>query len=120
MGDPVLAVLLKAELLRDRKLDKGNPNLGNIKQDFNRLGVDIAAELRTIHRLNGVRLRYLEDLNGWRNAIAHQDFARPLSPVPPLHLSRVRQWRRSISYVATSLDDIMASYIFRAFGYHPW
>jgi hypothetical protein len=85
--------LLKAELLRDRKLQHGNPNPGNLGADLNRLGFDLwPAVLSGEPRAAGWRTR-LEQLNAWRNAIAHQDFdPAPLEPVMHLSQGRAISW----------------------------
>ena len=66
--------VLRGELVRDRKLDRGNPNAGNIRADFARLGLGIWDRVKSLDRRNDERKQLLGELNEWRNAIAHQDF----------------------------------------------
>jgi hypothetical protein len=68
----VRLTILRAALTEGRKLDFGNPNPGNIGSDFDRLGLSFWGELG--HAFPDIaRLRNsLEELNRWRNAIAHQ------------------------------------------------
>ena len=54
---------LRAELVRDRKLDKGNPNPGNIGADFNRLGVYFWTDVKALRPANDKRQAALEELN---------------------------------------------------------
>src|SRR4051812_22747010 len=70
----LLHAALRTTLLLDRKLDKGNPNPGNIGPDFNRLGIPFWPSVLSHDRRNERRRNQLEELNAWRNAIAHQDF----------------------------------------------
>src|SRR5258708_2890508 len=69
-----LQLAVRAAFLFDRKLDRGNPNAGDIGADFGRFGVAFWPEVKAQDRRNGSRARLLEELNLWRNAIAHQDF----------------------------------------------
>src|SRR5487761_2241061 len=52
----------------------GNPNSGNLGSDFKRLGIDFWAEVKKLDARNADRLKRLDELNNWRNAIAHQHF----------------------------------------------
>lgn len=68
--------IVRAELTRDRKLDKGNANPSNLGSDFKRLNVDFIQEVKRLHDRNAAMIARLEVLNQWRNAIAHQDFTK--------------------------------------------
>jgi hypothetical protein len=59
-----------------RRLDTGNPNPGNLGSDFNRFGLDFWAGVHNLSPKNSRRRENLEELNSWRNAIAHHDFSR--------------------------------------------
>ena len=69
-----LQAVLSAEFLLHRSLDRGNPTPGNLGADFNRLGLEFWWEVNRISRINKKRQKYLDELNDWRNAIAHHDF----------------------------------------------
>lgn len=110
-----LQPVVHARLLEGRKLDRGNPNPGNIGSDFGRLGLDFWVAIQRHDR------RKLLDLAGWRNAIAHQDFRnRNLSPAPPLHLRTVRGWHSACGGLALSFDRVMADHIESLAGQRPW
>src|SRR5205823_8276342 len=103
-----LRTLLRAQFLWGRSLDKGNPSPGNIGSDFGRFGVPFWTEVRADYRQNDRRQELLEELNSWRNAIAHQDFdPAKLGGTTTLHLARVRQWRSSLNQLARSFDNVM-------------
>ena len=69
-----LQSVLSAEFLLHRTLDRGNPTPSNLGADFNRLGLEFWSDVNRISRRNERRQKYLEELNNWRNAIAHHDF----------------------------------------------
>jgi hypothetical protein len=116
-----LQAILRAQFIWGRLLDKGNPNPGNIGSDFGRFGLAFWTEVRADHHLNERRQEFLEELNAWRNAIAHQDFdpAR-LGGTTTLHLATVRQWRSSINHLAVSFDSVMGRYLQTLLGTAPW
>jgi len=66
-----LQPLAEQEYLRNRRLDRGNPSPGNIGADFSRLGVTLWPELYGLNLRHQQRRLALEELNEWRNAIAH-------------------------------------------------
>jgi hypothetical protein len=113
---------LRSEFLWGRKIDRGNPNPGNLGADFNRLGFDLWPEVIAADARNSQRRQFLEDLNVWRNAIAHQDFTGPLpgGGRPILHLSRVQNWRKACDGLARSFDDVLGAFIQRITGVAPW
>lgn len=107
-------------LLYGRKLDRGNPNPGNIGEDFNRfefLFWDTVYKLD--HRNKGYR-NLLENLNQWRNAIAHQDFNPLILGATILRLSIVRAWRRACDQLATAFDETMKSQLTAMTNNVPW
>jgi len=65
---------------------------------------------------NEVRQRQLEELNGWRNAIAHQDFEGRGT----LHLRHVRLWRIACERLAKSFDEVMRHHLQNLTGQSPW
>ena len=112
---------LRVEFLRARKLDKGNPTPGNIGSDFNRLGVAFWPEVKALDRRNDRRQAYLERMNTWRNAIAHQDFdPTNLGGGTTLRLAEVQQWHFSCDSMARAFDEVMRVYLSTIVGTFPW
>jgi len=112
---------LSTLLIQDRKLDRGNPNPGNVGSDFDRLGIRFWPEVNKIHRRNPSRQALLDELNAWRNAIAHQDFAGlATAGTMSLTLRQVRRWRRACAALAVAFDAVMYSHILRLTGMPPW
>jgi hypothetical protein len=103
----VLRTALRDVLLQHRRLSSGNPNPGNIGEDYNRFGLSFWATVRTLDRRNQARQSRLEDLNAWRNAIAHEDFdpAR-LGGTAVLRLQQVRDWRNACNQLADAFDEV--------------
>jgi hypothetical protein len=113
--------ILRTLLIQGRKLDGGNPNPGNIGADFGRFGLSFFPAVQADFHRNDRRQEMLEDLNRWRNAIAHQDFdpAKLRGPIT-LHLSNVQGWRRAINRLAQSFDSVMRSHVYLLTGFYPW
>jgi predicted Rdx family selenoprotein len=112
---------LHAELLWNRKLDRGNPNPSNLGADFARLGVNLWSAVEVSDARNPVRKAQLEELNLWRNAIAHQDFDPALlGRSGTLTLARVRAWRGVCNGLAESFDEVMRLFLLGLTGMSPW
>lgn len=113
--------IVRAEFTLHRKLDRGNPNPGNIGADFNRLGLLFWDHVRAQSRWNIGRTNHLTNLNDWRNAIAHQDFdPAKLGGTIKLRLATVNQWRKACNQLANVFDGIMQNHIHQISGTHPW
>jgi hypothetical protein len=113
--------IIRTQFLWGRALDRGNPNPGNIGSDFNRFGFDFWASVLAAHLQNGRRREYLDELNAWRNAIAHQDFdPERLGGTTSLNLATVRQWRSSLNGLARSFDNVIGEYLAQLLGVAPW
>ena len=64
-----LQVLIQAQFTAHRSLDHGNPNLQNLRKDFERFGFTL--NLADADPGNPARLHHLTELNRWRNIAAH-------------------------------------------------
>ena len=60
---PSLRPIVRAEFTRERKLDRGNANPGNLGADFGRLGIEFWDEVKKLSPRNSARNRSLEMLN---------------------------------------------------------
>ncbi|MFI5200878.1 MAG: HEPN domain-containing protein [Candidatus Kapaibacterium sp.] len=118
--DPMKSIL-ETEFRLHRKLDQGNPNPGNIGSDFNRLGLDLWAELKKRYVSNTTRHDCLTQLNNWRNAIAHNDFTDPkLAGYTQLQLRDVQRWRNACNRLAAEMDIVLANHLNLITGMAPW
>jgi hypothetical protein len=115
-----LPTIMHVEFTWNRQLDRGNPNPGNIGSDFGRLGLEFWDEVNAHDVRNPLRKRLLEELNEWRNAIAHQNFdpAR-LGGTITLGLRKVAGWRSACVGLASSFDEVMRAYLLRVTEFSP-
>ncbi len=113
--------VLRGELVRDRKLDRGNPNPGNIGAEFARLGLRMWDKVKALERRNVARKEVLDKLNEWRNAIAHQDFeAAKVGGRNTLRLSDVNGWRGACDQLARAFDAAARAHLGALLGSPPW
>jgi len=122
VADPDLREMLRDNLLFGRKIDRGNPSPGNLGSDFNRFGL-VFWSLVDVHRSpNVARKAALEEMNEWRNAIAHQDFAASMLKAgrPNLTLAQVQTWRKACDGLARSFDDVLHGHLQTMTGAVPW
>jgi hypothetical protein len=104
----------------NRKLDRGNPNPGNLGSDFNRFGLGFWAEVKKLDPRNETRQDQMEVMGEWRNAIAHQDFNPSVLGSTSLQLEQVQRWRRACERLAGSFDKVMRRHIELVTGHPPW
>ena len=66
--------------------------------------------------------RALEEMNEWRNAIAHQDFAPSMFHLgrPLLRLAQVQTWRGACDGLVRSFEEVMDAHIRTVTGTAPW
>jgi hypothetical protein len=112
--------ILRTALTQGRRLDRGNPNPGNVGADFNRFGLVFWDSVRSADRRALVWQNRLEELNDWRNAIAHQDFASFAVRGTALHLGQVQSWRRACNGLARTFDAVMRAHLHSLIGRSPW
>lgn len=117
----VLKPVLSASLIVARRLDAGNANPANIAADYGRFGFRIWDHLHLHDARTGSRRNRLEELNRWRNAVAHQDFSnRALEGRDTLTITEVRRWRRTCSSLAVDFDRVVGLYLQSLTGVRPW
>jgi hypothetical protein len=122
VGPASLQQALFLNAVYGRRLDAGNPNPGNIGADFNRLGLAFWPAVDAYPPRKPRRRMLLEDLNAWRNAIAHQDFAPGMlrGGHIALQLSQVQAWRKACDGLARSFDGVMHGHLLSVTGVAPW
>jgi hypothetical protein len=112
---PSLQPLFQRQFTSHLKLDHGNPNLSNIRGDFERFG--FLFDLVAVDPANAARLQNLSELNRWRNIAAHH---ATIPPGAPLSLADLQTWRISCDGLATSLDARMYNVLRRILRRAPW
>jgi hypothetical protein len=119
--DVAMRIIFKEALTRQRKLDHGNAGPSALGDDFSRVGITFLDAVKANRPENVGRLRPLEELILWRNAIAHQDFSRLPPAAPPfLRLGRVRRWRACCNALAEEFDHVIGAYLSTLAGVVPW
>jgi hypothetical protein len=121
-ASPGLSAIHRGNLQFGRKLDTGNPSPGNIGSDFNRFELSFWPAVDADHARNPQRRLALEDLNRWRNAVAHSAFTHAMlrGARPALQLSAVQDWRRACDGLARSFDNVMRAHLLAVTGAVPW
>ncbi len=121
-----LADIALMALTRNRQLDRGNASAGSIGTDFKAFDLDIWDAARRLDARTPMRARRLDQLNVWRNAIAHQDFdfsqhQREMVGEPArLGLSDVRAFRSACDGLAATFDRALAEHLQSIVGSRPW
>ncbi len=107
-------------LIFNRQLDRGNANPGTLGSDFGRLGLKWWAAVDLATNGPGLR-RNMEEMNSWRNAIAHNDFDPvELSGTIRLVIAQVRQWRQACNRLAQVFDLVLSNHLASCTGLRPW
>jgi hypothetical protein len=121
-----LADIALTALTRNRQLDRGNASAGSIGADFKAFDLDIWDAARRLDARTSLRARRLDQLNVWRNAIAHQDFdfsqhqRELLGDGARLGLGDVRAFRSSCNGLAATFDRALAEHLETIVGSRPW
>lgn len=106
-------------LVHARKLDSGNPNPGNLGADYARLEMEFWLLVAACDPRTAGRRAKLEELNRWRNAIAHQDFRR-VGGHDGVQLTDVRKWRAACEALAVAFDNAVRRHLTSLVGVAPW
>jgi hypothetical protein len=113
--------MLTNEFQFGRKLDTGNPNVGNIGNDFNRFELKFWDAVESFDPRIAIHKDGLKSMNEWRNAIAHQSIdTATLGGSTQLRYEQVKSWRRSCDSLANSFDEVMARHLAAITGVRPW
>ena len=107
-----------------RKLDRQNAHSRTVDDDFGRFGFGLWEAVGSLGARFPARRRRLDQLNAWRNAVAHQDFRRlasdPLTVGTRADLSTVRCWRRALDQLAEGIDRAVHRTLTSIVGSTPW
>lgn len=118
---PLMAQTVADEFRLNRQLDRANPTPSVLAADFGRFGFDLWPAVDAIDPRGKLLRRLLEELNLWRNAIAHSDFnpAR-LGGRITVPVRRVRRWRAACHRLARRLDAVVGNRLRLLTGVRPW
>ena len=113
--------VLRWQCVYGRKLETGNPNAGNLAQDFNRFNFDFWTAVLAIDPSHAARRHQIAMLNTWRNAIAHHDYDPvQLGGTTTLTLVQVRDWRIDCDAFAVTFDIVLRNHLQATTGALPW
>jgi hypothetical protein len=117
---------VQAALTLGRSLDRGNAGPSRIGNDFGRFGATKFWDLVDRQdKRNPTRRMRLEQLNTWRNGVAHQDFNWSKEEMKRVGKTRgtlddVRMWRDACNALAQEMDRGVAGQALNLIGQHPW
>jgi hypothetical protein len=121
---PALQPALDLAFTAGRKLDRQNAHSGTLGDDFGRFGPRFWLAVDALGPQFAVRRRRLDQLNAWRNAIAHQDFRHvgtdPLTQGSRADLPTFRTWRSALDQLAGGIDRAMYRELTGIIGSGPW
>lgn len=120
--NPAIGAVLDANLSFGRRLDRGNAQPQTLSTDFRRLGIEFWPAVESSDSVNAARRRRLEELNAWRNAIAHHDVeGRRGSLVPhEITLAACLSWRRTTCGLAEAFDTVVTDHLKAHLDLQPW
>ena len=113
--------ILRYGLSLNRQLEARNPTPAAIGADFERFNLrfwDVVKSKSPAR--NRRRQELLDELNKWRNAIAHQDFAHNNLSPNGVTLSLVRRFRSACDDLARRFDAVLATHLATMMGVAPW
>lgn len=116
---------IAAALESERQLLRGNATADNIRRDFAKFGMTFWVDVEARHPPDKARKSRLDQLNIWRNAIAHQNFK--LSPENQAKvagtdrsLRGIKSWRSCFNVLAEHFDVAVGRYSEGLVGAPPW
>jgi hypothetical protein len=120
--DPGIAAVVDANLTFGRQLDRGNAQPSALGADFSRLGLEFWAVVQAADTRNTARQRKLEELNDWRNAIAHHDIETRRTDLHPreVTIAACNTWHSALNGLADSFDRVLTDHLTTLLGSRPW
>ena len=118
---PVLQKIVATEFDLHRTLARGNATPSNLGTDFARFDLELWPAVDAVDARGPALRRQLEQMNQWRNAIAHSDFnAARLGGRITVTAKTVRRWRRVCNRVARLIDRALCDRLGTVLGTCPW
>src|SRR5262249_13651105 len=105
-----LRPIVQAQFATGLKLEKGNPTLDALAEDFGRFGiVDLRSALGNAPPADAHKGR-LNAMNKCRNKCAHGERV-----IPELLLPNIQDWRQSCDWLAARLNTVMYNRLWASF-----
>lgn len=112
-ANPKQATVVFNLLTEGRRLEAQNPRVGHLGSDFGRLGFSLVDELKAADPAMPSRLRLLDLLVDFRNAISHGDETKiaALTKGGDIRATKAsyRRFRRTLDQLAGTMDDVVGS-----------
>jgi hypothetical protein len=119
-----LRTVVENAFLRGRRLDRQNAHSAALGDDFGRFVQSFWSVVDASGSRFASRRRRLDQLNAWRNAIAHHDFRRigtdPLTAGTRIDLATVNSWWRALDHLADGIDQTLYGELSATTGVSPW
>lgn len=110
-----LRSIVQAQFLSDIKLDRSNPTLDTLSDDFRRFGIlDVRAAIGSGSPADAQK-GLLKEMNRCRNQCVHGE-----PKIAGLTFSNIRAWRGACDWIVTRLNAIVYTQLRRAFRASPW
>jgi len=110
-----LRLIAQSQFATGLKLDKSNPTLDSIADDFGRFGVANFRSAVGSDPSADRHKRLLHQMNSCRNKCVHGE-----PSIPELTLSNIQDWRRSCDWLASRVNAIVYDKLHAAFRTAPW
>ncbi len=121
---PELGVVVFTSFQVGRQLDKGNVQPASLGADFSRFQMEFWTEVEKLDDRNNARKIRLEQLNIWRNSIAHADelTADEATKIKgtKVTLQWGRRWRDACNALAGYFDRAVADHVEKLVHVRPW
>jgi hypothetical protein len=122
---PGVQIAVLSAMQADRRLDRGNATVENIRGDFAKFGMTFWIAVESYDTRNRTRRLRLDQLLTWRNAIAHQDFRFSAETQKKLAgtdrtLTSIKRWRSTCNELAANFDAAVHDYVRGLTGIAPW
>ncbi len=112
-ANPKQATVVFNLLTEGRRLQSQNPRVGHLGSDFGRLGFSLVDELKLADPAMPARLRQLDLLIDFRNAISHGDetMMRALTKSQDIRATKApyRRFRKTLDQLAGTMDEVVGS-----------
>jgi len=122
--NPKHVSVIRPLLSTNRRLDKANPDVGGLGEDFGRFGSSWWIDLAGHDSRTPSRQDHLSRLMKARNGIAHADEAKIQELRDdgyPITLDTVRKWHSAMHGLAQTMDAVLAGHLQSVFGgSRPW
>jgi hypothetical protein len=120
-----MQIAVLSAMQADRRLDRGNASVENIRGDFAKFGMTFWVAVEARDARNKARRLRLDQLLTWRNAIAHQDFRFSADVQKKLgntdrSLTWIKRWRSCCNELAADFDVVVHDYVQGLVGTAPW